>query len=92
MLSCLVGDMFDNASKIHRVTGPLLIIHGANDAIISSSHGAALHALAPHSSLHIIQGAGHNDLFSPAHGLEVNCYIEFFLKHTLPGDASNGSE
>ena len=82
LLSCVIGDMFDNAAKIHRVTQPLLIIHGSDDAVISSRHSTALHALAPHSSLHIIQGAGHNNLFSAEHGLEVHAFIEFFLKRT----------
>ena len=37
-LSVLVAEMFDNLSKMHRVTCPTCIIHGQRDTMISIEH------------------------------------------------------
>lgn len=47
---------------IDRIRGPVLLIHGDNDPLISPSHSEALKALAPGAILIRISGAGHNDL------------------------------
>jgi hypothetical protein len=56
-------DRFPNLRRIEKVTCPVLIIHGAEDAIIPPSHGRALYAAAREpKTLVIFPRAGHNDL------------------------------
>ena len=55
-----------NLDKIAGYRGPTLIIHGEEDALIPASEGRALHEASGSGDkqLLLIQGAGHNDLFS----------------------------
>lgn len=46
------------------VKAPIVMIHGAQDALIKPSHAHALKRLRPDAKLHIIDGAGHNDIHS----------------------------
>jgi hypothetical protein len=66
-------DIFANIDKIHRVTCPVLIIHGTADEVINVEHGKKLFELVKHnnkSSLWI-QGANHNDI-------EIFYFDEYF--------------
>ncbi|MFO1327012.1 MAG: alpha/beta fold hydrolase [Rubrivivax sp.] len=45
-----------------RVRTPVLLLHGAEDRLIPPSHSQALAARAPQAQLHLVPGAGHNDL------------------------------
>ncbi len=57
-------DRFNNLSKIDKVNEPLFIIHGSDDKVISSWHSDKL--FIKHlgkKEKHIIQDAGHNDLW-----------------------------
>lgn len=45
-----------------RVRTPVLLLHGDRDELIPPAHSQALHAVAPHARLHVVPGAGHNDL------------------------------
>jgi fermentation-respiration switch protein FrsA (DUF1100 family) len=58
-------DRFNNIDKIKKVTAPVLVIHGKNDAIIPLSHSEKLYEAAncPKDFLWI-EDAGHNDLRS----------------------------
>ena len=47
---------------IGRIGGPVLLIHGDKDPLISPGHSEALKALAPGATLTRISGAAHNDL------------------------------
>ena len=58
-------DKFNNLEKMDKVTSPLLILHGTNDAIIPSWHSSRLIDRHRHAkSLHFIEGAGHNNLWT----------------------------
>jgi fermentation-respiration switch protein FrsA (DUF1100 family) len=59
----LVPDAYPSAARIGRLRSPLLVVHGDRDAIVPFSHGQALFAAAPERKrLHVVAGAGHNDL------------------------------
>lgn len=47
---------------IARIAGPVLLLHGARDAVIPSGHSQALARLNPHARVVLVEGAGHNDL------------------------------
>jgi fermentation-respiration switch protein FrsA (DUF1100 family) len=56
----LVRDPFDNLAVVRDYRGPILILHGRNDAIIPADHARALHAAARDSELELLE-CGHND-------------------------------
>lgn len=58
----LVKDRFDNLKRIRNLDLPILIIHGAQDRVMPSSHSERLAEAAPRASLQILPQAGHNDL------------------------------
>jgi uncharacterized protein len=47
---------------VARIPNRLLLVHGANDTLITPEHSRALQALAPSAQLLLVPGAGHNDL------------------------------
>lgn len=47
---------------IARIRGPVLLLHGEDDAVIPSSHSRALARLHPDARVVLVEGAGHNDL------------------------------
>ena len=61
-------DRFPNLKLIRDLPTPLLVMHGEDDEVISSSHGRALVAASPaqDKEFRLIHGAGHNDLFEVA--------------------------
>jgi len=72
---------FDNAGKVSRTDLPLLVMHGANDFLISPSEGAALHAASPsrRKELSVFPGVGHNDiLLSPGYFEAVGEFLAGF--------------
>jgi uncharacterized protein len=60
----LVRDPFDNLGKAPRVSMPVLVVHGARDALIPAEMGERLGAAFDRGRVEIIAGAGHNDLLS----------------------------
>ena len=59
----LAGSAFDNLSKIKRLKGPLLIVHGTADEVIPFAMGEQLNRAAPDPKRFVaIDGAGHNDI------------------------------
>ena len=58
--SFLVRDPFDNLAAVSRFKGPLLIVHGRNDAMIPFDHALSLHRAAPGSRL-VAYACDHND-------------------------------
>lgn len=72
---------FDNAGKVSRTDLPLLVLHGANDMLISPHEGAALHAASPsrRKELVVLPGAGHNDiLLAPGYFEAVEEFLAGF--------------
>lgn len=50
---------FDRAALAGRLTVPLLVLHGANDAVCPVDDGAAIAAATPGGRLVVVPGAGH---------------------------------
>jgi len=48
--------------SITRLRSPLLLLHGEHDELIGPHHSQTLKRLFPPAQLHIVKGAGHNDL------------------------------
>ena len=55
----LLGAEYDVSGRLHEISSPLLIIWGADDPLFPAAHATRAHALAPHSRLALIEGAGH---------------------------------
>jgi pimeloyl-ACP methyl ester carboxylesterase len=49
-------------TDVTQLRTPLLLLHGARDTLIAPSHSEALRQRNPAARLHVVQGAGHNDL------------------------------
>jgi pimeloyl-ACP methyl ester carboxylesterase len=59
-VSHLVRDKYDSLSKIASVEAPLLILHGAKDAIIPLRHGETLFAAANQPKTMVVYGEAHH--------------------------------
>ncbi len=61
------GDLFDNETKLARVTAPVLVMHGRADEVVPFRHGEQLLAAAggPKQAL-FVDGAQHNDFAAAA--------------------------
>jgi len=60
-----IYDVFPSYDKMKSVTAPTLILHGSNDEVIPVDHSVRLsscHKKERNCRLHIIKGAGHNDI------------------------------
>ncbi|XP_076356572.1 alpha/beta hydrolase domain-containing protein 17B-like isoform X2 [Tachypleus tridentatus] len=56
-------DAFPSIEKIHKVTSPVLVIHGTEDEVIEFSHGLAMYERCPRAVEPLwVEGAGHNDV------------------------------
>jgi pimeloyl-ACP methyl ester carboxylesterase len=49
-------------AAVQSLRTPLLLVHGERDELIASHHAEALKQAQPQARLHIVKGAGHNDL------------------------------
>jgi hypothetical protein len=52
----------DTEALAPAIPGPVLLLHGSQDALIPPAHSEALQALFPNARHVLIEGAGHNDL------------------------------
>lgn len=59
---------------IRQVQGPVLLVHGERDTLITPAHSEALKALVPHATLLRVPGAAHNDL------QEFDAYLGAFAR------------
>ena len=83
----VLRDVYDSAAKIAHVTAPVLILHGAQDAIIPIAHGRALFAqLRGPKQFWEAPTGGHNDLAQQG-GLEA---VAGFLAAFKPADIVPG--
>lgn len=67
-------DVFQNVSRIKRVTSPVFIIHGTHDAEIPFEHGRMLYEACPPDTAYEpwwVKEAGHNDI-------EINYRTQYF--------------
>jgi len=60
----LVRDRFDNLGALRRFVGPVLLLHGARDEVVSPTEAQALHKVVPNAELHWLP-CGHNDCARP---------------------------
>ncbi|PYQ45472.1 MAG: alpha/beta hydrolase [Acidobacteria bacterium] len=78
-LSALAGDAYPNLERIARLQAPVLILHGEVDEIVPLAHAEALFEAAREPRrLHVVPGAGHNDLvqaMGPSYGTEVAAWL-----------------
>ena len=52
----------DTASHLKGIAGPVLLVHGENDALIGLHHARRLQQVLPSARLLLVPGSGHNDL------------------------------
>ena len=65
--AALVPDAYPSLRLISTLRAPLLVVHGADDALVPVEYGRALFVAAPDPKrLRIVPGVGHNDLMSGA--------------------------
>jgi fermentation-respiration switch protein FrsA (DUF1100 family) len=62
----LAHDKYNSLAKIGRVAAPILILHGANDAVIPLRHGEALFAAAKEPKSMMVYANTHHDDFTCA--------------------------
>jgi fermentation-respiration switch protein FrsA (DUF1100 family) len=78
-LSALAGDAYPSLERIAGLQAPVLILHGEVDEIVPVAHAEALFAAAHEPRrLHIVPGAGHNDLVAAmgaSYGTEVAAWL-----------------
>ena len=78
-LASLAGAAYPSRERIARLSVPVLILHGEDDDIVPVAHARTLFAAAPEPRrLHIVPGAGHNDLVSAmgaSYGREVAAWL-----------------
>lgn len=63
-IKAMVADRFDSLAKIATIDAPLLVFHGSADRVVPPRFGRRLfEAAAEPKRAHVIEGAGHNDLY-----------------------------
>ena len=60
--SMLLRYPLDTASHLKGIAGPVLLVHGENDALIGLHHARRLQQVLPSARLLLVPGSGHNDL------------------------------
>ncbi|MDA0239971.1 MAG: alpha/beta hydrolase [Proteobacteria bacterium] len=82
----LLKDRYESNSKIGKLRAPLLVIHGAKDAVVPLESGRALYDLAPGDKrIKVYDRAGHNDLYDFGAAQDV---IEFLRAKAVLGGAT----
>ena len=65
--NAVVPDAYPSLRLIGGLRAPLLVLHGEDDMIVPVEHGRALFDAAPEPKrLHVVPGAGHNDIVALA--------------------------
>jgi uncharacterized protein len=78
-MASLAGEAYPSLARIARLKARVLILHGAEDEIVPVAHARALFEAAQEPRrLHVVEGAGHNDLVAAmgrAYGTEVAAWL-----------------
>lgn len=78
-----------NAYQLDRITGPLLVVAGGKDRLVSAASGRQLHSLVPHSRLVVRDDWGHcPQLDDPATVAELLTYFTAGVRHQHHGAAA----
>ncbi|MBL9069555.1 MAG: alpha/beta fold hydrolase [Sphingopyxis sp.] len=72
----LVRDRYANAAKIGRVAGPVLLLHGDRDRVVSVANSRRLAAARPSATLTIVPGAGHELVYGDAAQRMIADWVE----------------
>lgn len=81
----LTKNKLDSASKIARVSCPVLVVHGGRDELIPAEQGRRLYDAAREPKrLQIIEGAGHNDLSNVGGGKYIDSLADFVRGSVRP--------
>ena len=77
----LIQSNYDTLAKIDQADSPLLLFHGTRDTIVPPDMGKQVFARARKpKTLHLIEGAGHNDTLSHQHDKYWQAWREFIEK------------
>jgi hypothetical protein len=71
----------DNLQRAAGLAAPLLVIHGAEDAVAPLAMGRAVADTAPQGRLLVIEGAGHNDTYAVGGERYREAFHEFLRQH-----------
>jgi fermentation-respiration switch protein FrsA (DUF1100 family) len=59
----MLPSLYESEKRVSQITCPTLVIHGRADTLVPLSHAQRIHAaLTAPKTLHVVNGAGHNDL------------------------------
>lgn len=84
---------FDRAAHASRVRVPMLVLHGSRDGISPLDDGEAIAKAAPRGRMEIIEGAGHNDLWTEeAFAAASAKAVGAFLRSLASGTQRNTEE
>ncbi len=73
-------DNFASIDHIGAIKAPLLILHGSRDDTIPPALGKALYAAAPEpKEIHIIEGAGHSDIYAFGAMQQLSAFLDMHL-------------
>ena len=62
----MVRDRYDNESKLGRVKRPILLLHGDADQLVRPTNAKRLAQAAPHATLVVVPGIGHELAYGEA--------------------------
>jgi fermentation-respiration switch protein FrsA (DUF1100 family) len=80
----LTRNKLDSVGKLPRVGCPVFVAHGDRDEIIPVAHGRGLFEAAPEPKrLHVVEGAGHNDLSNVGGGKYIDSLAQF-IRDSVP--------
>src|SRR6266545_2872065 len=82
----MAGMRFDAARRVHAISAPTLVIHGADDQVVPVANAPLLAQEIPNAQVRIIAGAGHLVFIERA--AQVNQAIIEFLGTASPGTAA----
>jgi uncharacterized protein len=71
----LIRDKFNSAAKLDKIAVPILLLHGANDRLVSIDHASRLKRANPKAKLIIVPNTGHELAYLP----EAQNYIQDWL-------------
>jgi len=84
-VSLLLRHRFDTASKIARLTAPVLVVHSPDDDVVPYHHGRALFERAPEPKTFLEIGGSHNDGYAETGERYVQS-LRSFLEPLFPGE------
>jgi fermentation-respiration switch protein FrsA (DUF1100 family) len=89
-LGLILTDRYDNVRNVRDVTAPVLVLHGAQDAVIPVDHGRRVHdAASGPKRLELFPAGAHSDLFDHGAWERVKAFLQALPK---PAALPSGGE